>query len=113
MKIIQGGSITDVPGFRATGVHCGLKKDSALDLALVASDAPCRGAAVFTTNRVQAAPVVLDREILRSNGEALRAVAINAGCANACTGAEGMEDARRMAAAARQLIRELRYAGIT
>jgi len=99
VKIIEGGSITDVPGFRAAGVHCGLKKRGALDLALVASGAPCRGAAVFTTNRVQAAPVVLDREILLSNGEALRAVAVNAGCANACTGAEGMEDARRMVAA--------------
>ena len=93
-----------VPGFRFTGVSCGLKpktaayRDAALDLALIASDEPCSAAGVFTRNRFPAAPVLLDRELLGANPGAIRAVAINAGNANACTGAQGLADARRTAA---------------
>ena len=85
-------------GFRAAGAACGLKSDGALDLALVATDAPCRAAGVFTTNRVQAAPVLLDRAALARDPAAMRAVIANSGCANACTGEAGLEDARAMAA---------------
>jgi glutamate N-acetyltransferase/amino-acid N-acetyltransferase len=101
---IAGGSITSVPGFRASGVACGLKKNGALDLALVLSDWPCVGAAMFTTNAFQAAPVLYDRQTVAANPESLRAVVINSGCANACTGEPGLEDTRATAAlAAREL----------
>ena len=86
------------PGFRAAATACGLKPDGALDLALIVADQPCTAAGVFTTNRVQAAPVLLDRERLEREPERVRAVIANAGCANACTGPEGLEDARTMAA---------------
>jgi len=85
-------------GFRAAAAACGLKSGGALDLALVASDRPCVAAGVFTTNRVQAAPVILGREVLERGPAAIRAVIANSGCANACTGPGGLEDARAMAA---------------
>src|SRR5207342_1896285 len=83
---------------------CGLKKSGALDLALVSSTVPCAAAGVFTTNRVEAAPVTLDRETLRASAARIRAVVANAGCANAVTGERGMADARRMAALAADAI---------
>jgi len=67
-------------------------------LALISTDGPCAAAGVFTTNRVQAAPVRYDREVLGGNAADIRAVIANAGCANACTGERGMEAARHMAA---------------
>jgi len=95
--IVEGGCITSVPGFRAAGVHCGLKAGNELDLALVVSEVLCQAAAVFTTNRVQAAPVLWDREVMATSPEGVQAVVINAGCANACTGEQGLTDAREMA----------------
>jgi glutamate N-acetyltransferase/amino-acid N-acetyltransferase len=94
---------TLAPGFQASAVACGLKTSSAmaasnLDLALVASDRACSAAGVFTTNRVKAAPVLYDQEVLASNATDIRAIIANAGNANACTGARGLDDARRMAA---------------
>jgi len=94
---LDEAQLTSVPGFRAAGVACGLKKGAELDLALIASDTPSTAAAVFTTNRFQAAPVLYDREIIRAV-RPVQAVLINSGCANACTGAQGLEDARRAAA---------------
>lgn len=88
--------ITLVPGFRASGVACGLKKGNELDLALIAADGPCTAAAMFTTNRVRAAPVLYDQCIIQA-GHPVQAVVINSGCANACTGEQGLRDARRMA----------------
>jgi glutamate N-acetyltransferase/amino-acid N-acetyltransferase len=90
------------PGFRAAAAACGLKTSSAmaasaLDLALVVSDGPCSAAGVFTTNLVKAAPVLYDQEVLAGGAGQIRAVIANAGCANACTGPRGLEDARRMA----------------
>ena len=84
-------------GFHCAATACGLKRSGALDLALVWSDAPCSAAGVFTTNRVQAAPVLLDRERLVASGGQARGVIANAGCANAVTGERGLDDARRMA----------------
>ena len=84
------------PGFQSAATACGLKKSGALDLAMIWSDAPCTGAGVFTTNRVQAAPVRIDRERITSHAAQLRGIIANAGCANAVTGARGLEDARRM-----------------
>jgi glutamate N-acetyltransferase/amino-acid N-acetyltransferase len=93
-------TFTLAPGFRATAAACGLKTSamgaSALDLALVAADAACTAAGVFTTNRVKAAPVLYDQAILAQNAAGIRAVVTNAGNANACTGPQGMDDARRM-----------------
>jgi glutamate N-acetyltransferase/amino-acid N-acetyltransferase len=86
------------PGFRAAAAACGLKSGGALDLALVASDGPCAAAGVFTTNRIQAAPVLLGRETLDRAPAEIRAVIANSGCANACTGPGGLDDARAMAA---------------
>ncbi|MFQ6058179.1 MAG: bifunctional glutamate N-acetyltransferase/amino-acid acetyltransferase ArgJ [Anaerolineae bacterium] len=100
MHLLLRGTITSVPGFQAAGVACGLKKTGDLDLALVYSQAPCRAAAVFTTNRVKAAPVLYDQEILGRNREAIHAVIINSGGANACTGPQGLTDAREMACSA-------------
>ena len=86
--------ITVPRGFRASGVACGLKKTGALDLALIASDSDCACAGMFTTNRVQAAPVLYDKEVLAKNSSTIRAIVANSGCANACTGDAGLADTR-------------------
>lgn len=83
-----------VKGFDAGAVAAGIKKSGAPDLALVASRVPCRAAGVFTRNLFPAAPVIYDRQLLAFNPEAIHAVLINAGCANACTGPEGNANAR-------------------
>lgn len=80
-----------VKGFEFSAVSCGIKKTGDLDLALIYSKQPASVAGVFTTNRLPAAPVRLDRARLAS-GRA-RAVLANSGCANACTGSRGYEDA--------------------
>jgi glutamate N-acetyltransferase/amino-acid N-acetyltransferase len=91
------GGVTAAAGFSASGVACGLKAAGAPDLALVVADAPCPAAAVFTTNKVAAAPVLVSRRHV-ADGVA-RAVVINAGNANACTGAPGERVAEQTAAA--------------
>ena len=78
-------------GFRFAGVHCGLKADSALDLALLLSDCPATAAAVFTENRFPAAPVLCGRKQIAA-GDKIQAVLINSGNANACTGSQGEID---------------------
>jgi glutamate N-acetyltransferase / amino-acid N-acetyltransferase len=83
-----------VPGFRAMGVHAGIKKNKP-DVALIVSDRPASAAAVFTKNAMRAAPVDLSKDHL-SKGD-IRAIIVNSGNANAATGAQGMEDARQMA----------------
>jgi glutamate N-acetyltransferase/amino-acid N-acetyltransferase len=85
-------------GYRAAGIHAGLKKDGGLDLGLIYSETPAAAAAVFTRNRVQAAPVILDRQRIAS-GRA-QAVIVNSGNANCCTGERGMRDAENMGQAA-------------
>ena len=88
--------VTAPLGFRAAGLHCGIKKAGVLDLALVVSDRSGPIGGVFTTNRVVAAPVALDRLHLRHGVG--RAILINSGNANACTGRPGMAAAQRTAA---------------
>lgn len=100
MQIIENGSITSTPGFEAAGVACGIKSEGALDLALVYSARPCVGAAVFTTNAFKAAPVLYDQEIISTNPTSVRAVVVNSGCANACTGQQGLHDAQTTASSA-------------
>ncbi len=94
MKQISGG-ITAVPGIRASGVHGGLKPDNRKDVALIVADSPVVAAGVFTRNRVCAATVLLSREHL--NDRAAQAIVVNSGNANACTGEQGLNNARRMA----------------
>jgi len=97
VKSIEGGGVSTPAGFRAAGVACGIKPSGALDLSLVASAASASAAAVFTTNLAVAAPVVVSRENVERSGGRAQAVVINSGCANACTGLDGMEHARAMA----------------
>ena len=94
ISIVQGG-VTSAKGFRACGVEAGVKYRNRKDVALVVADVPCSAAALFTTNRVAAAPVLYDREVIKS-GRA-QAVFANSGCANACTGPQGLVDAESTA----------------
>src|SRR5271157_5088 len=96
------GSLATPAGFLGAAVAAGIKKvKSALDLALIFSDAPgTTGAGVFTTNRVAAAPVVLSRQNLRASGGRARAVIVNSGNANACTGRAGLRTSQETARAA-------------
>jgi glutamate N-acetyltransferase / amino-acid N-acetyltransferase len=90
-------SVTAAKGFVAGAAHAGIRKADRLDVAIVHSAAPATGAALFTANRVQAAPVVVSREHLACAQP--RAVVANSGVANAATGAAGLEAARTTAAA--------------
>src|SRR5213076_2774061 len=89
-------------GFRAAGVYAGIKSKHAPDVGLLVCDRIATAAAVFTTNKVFAAPVKVGREHVRSGK--LRGVVVNSGNANACTGARGERDARRMCALTAQLV---------
>ena len=86
--MLSGGILTPA-GFRAAGVACGIKAEG-LDLAVVAADRLASAAAVYTSNRLQAAPLTVCREHLGS-GRA-RALVVNSGCANAATGPAGIAD---------------------
>jgi glutamate N-acetyltransferase/amino-acid N-acetyltransferase len=96
------GGVCAPRGFRAAAVAAGIKPSGNPDIALIASDRAATAAGVFTRNRVVAAPVVVSREHLRDG--AARAIAVNAGNANACTGVDGMAAARRMAAHTARLL---------
>ena len=98
MRLIVGG-VTSAQGFLAAGVHGGVKPQKK-DIALVFSRVPAAAAGVFTTNKVKAAPVLVDMERIRSGRG--QAVVLNAGNANACTGEQGLRDAREMAQLAAQ-----------
>ena len=94
-KIFENGSVTEPKGFRASGVKAGLKRSGNTDMALVCSDHPCSFAAAFTSCTFAAAPVQVSRRRADS-GQALRAVIINSGNANACTGKTGLANAETM-----------------
>ncbi len=99
MKYIEGG-VCAAKGFKAAGVFCGIKANSSplkKDLALIYSEVPCAAAGIFTKNQVKAAPVLLDIELLKSG--TAQAIAANSKNANACA-PDGMENAKRMCAAA-------------
>lgn len=87
---IENG-ITAPKGFLASGIHCGIKKKSK-DLALIYSEVPANTAAVFTTSKVQAAPVLVCKSQMEKSSQ-IRAILINSGIANACTGDKGLQDA--------------------
>lgn len=85
----------EVPGFLAGAVAAGLKKNSKKDLGMIFSEVPASAVGVFTTNQVQAAPVLLDKERIKSG--LCQVVVANSGNANACTGKQGIEDAKTVA----------------
>ena len=87
-------SVIMCPGFKASGVASGLKKKGQKDLGLIYSEVPATVAGLFTKNRVKAAPVLLDMELIKSG--VCQAVIVNSGNANCCTGEQGMHDAKTM-----------------
>ena len=93
------GGITTAQGFSVGIGEAGIRESGGPDLVLLASDRPASAAATFTTNLMRAAPVLLAEEALATGGPT-RGIVVNAGCANAGTGAAGLEDARAVAAAA-------------
>jgi glutamate N-acetyltransferase/amino-acid N-acetyltransferase len=101
MRILETRNFT-VQGYKAWGIHSGIKKDGKKDLMIIFSDREAAVAGVFTKNRVKAAPVLLGMAKVRSGRG--RALVVNSGCANACTGKRGIADAKATAEhAAREL----------
>jgi glutamate N-acetyltransferase/amino-acid N-acetyltransferase len=96
VRAIDGG-VTAPSGFRASGLHCGIKASGKPDLSLIVSDMPASAAGVFTVNLAKAAPVYLCQEHLASTAGLAKAIVTNSGCANACTGPQGVADAKEMA----------------
>ena len=94
-KVIPGGTVTSARGFLAGATRAGLKTKGGLDLGILYSEVPCVAAGLFTSNRIKAAPVILCQERI-ANGKG-QAIVVNAGCANACIGEQGLEDAAEMA----------------
>lgn len=97
------GGVTAVPGILAGGVAAGIKPSGKKDLALVYSSAPARVAALFTSNQVKGAPVLVSMEHVRSG--VAQAILASSGCANVCTGEQGIRDAREMTKIAGDLLR--------
>jgi glutamate N-acetyltransferase/amino-acid N-acetyltransferase len=89
------GGITAPLGFKAAGVYCGIRKEKK-DLALITSDVPASVAAVFTLNKTVAAPVLVDKILLKRGNRECTAIIANSGNANACTGERGLNDAWKM-----------------
>jgi len=94
LKRISGNNIVSPIGFKATGIHCGIKHKKN-DLALLVSEVPANVAGVFTTNAIQAAPLMVTKEAMQQTGK-MQAIIVNSGNANACTGQQGLKDARLM-----------------
>lgn len=90
-KFIENGSVTSVAGIKASGIHAGIKRKRK-DLALIVSDEPCNVAGTFTLNKVKAAPLLVSQELISKGGK-VRAILVNSGNANACTGDRGLNDA--------------------
>src|SRR6059036_4032785 len=99
---IPDGSVTSPRGFAAAAAHAGLRADGAPDVALLVSATSCATAGVFTKNVLRAAPVIYDADLLSERPGRMRAVAMNARVANACTGAPGLAAARAMARSAEE-----------
>jgi glutamate N-acetyltransferase/amino-acid N-acetyltransferase len=101
---VTGGGVSTARGFRAAGISAGIKANGNPDLALLVADAPAQVAAVYTTNKVLAAPVIVSQEHLKRSGGTARAIVVNSGCANSCTGDTGLRDARAMAEQTARLV---------
>ena len=100
-NFIENGSITSPAGFKASGIAAGLKVSGAPDMAMICSDTPANFSAAFTSCVFAAAPVLLGRERVAKQ-ETIRAVIVNSGNANACTGQNGMKNANKMSELAAQ-----------
>jgi len=96
MRPVEGG-VTAPSGFRASGLHCGIKASGKPDLSLIVSDRTASAAGVFTVNLAKAPPVYLCQDHLAATHGRANAIVTNSGCANACTGPQGMTDAKEMA----------------
>ena len=94
LQFIENGSISSVQGIKAAGINCGIKKQKK-DLALIYSDVLCNAAGTFTLNKVIAAPLVISKEIITKKKK-VRAILVNSGNANACTGETGLANAVKM-----------------
>ncbi|NRD78203.1 bifunctional ornithine acetyltransferase/N-acetylglutamate synthase [Bacillus sp. BRMEA1] len=92
--VFEDESITLPKGFKAGGIHCGIKRKK-LDLGYVVSEVPAATAGVYTTNIFQAAPLVLTQESIAKENK-VQAILVNSGNANACTGEQGLKDANEM-----------------
>jgi len=95
LELIPSGGVSSASGFLAGAVHAGIKSTDELDLAILCSEVICTAAGVFTTNQIKSAPIILSRRHI-AKGQA-QAVVVNSGCANACTGGQGLADALEMA----------------
>jgi glutamate N-acetyltransferase/amino-acid N-acetyltransferase len=104
LRILENGSVTTPSGFTASGIKAGLKSGGQSDMALLCCSHPAIVAAAFTSNVFAAAPVQWDRQILAA-GKPVRAIIINSGNANACTGERGLLDACEMASKTAALLR--------
>ncbi len=102
IEFIPEGAVTSPKGFQAGATCAGIKKEAKLDLGILFSEVPCVATALFTTNKVKAAPIVLCQE--RLQGGSAVAVVVNSGCANAFTGEQGLKDAVEMAGLAAERI---------
>jgi glutamate N-acetyltransferase/amino-acid N-acetyltransferase len=102
--LITDGNVDSPKGFYATGTASGIKKNGRLDLGLIYSEVPATSAAVYTLNTFIAAPLLVTKEALAKSNNTLSAIVVNSGNANACTGDEGLNDARMMQAAAADLV---------
>lgn len=91
VKELTEGSILSPKGFKAAGIEAGIKADKK-DLGIIISEKPAECAAVYTTNQFQAAPIKVTQDSLAKEGR-IQAVVVNSGCANACTGEQGLKDA--------------------
>src|ERR1035437_4726881 len=90
-QFIENGTVTSVQGFKAAGMLCGIKKRKK-DLALIYSDIPCNAAGTFTLNKVKAAPILISKKLIENKNK-VKAILVNSGNANACTGEQGHNDA--------------------
>src|ERR687895_748721 len=96
ISAVEGG-VTAPLGFHAAGVACRIKASGKPDLALLAAEHVSSAAAIFTTNLAKAAPLLVSKAHLDASNGLARAIVTNSGCANACTGPQGLDDARAMA----------------
>src|SRR2546425_9045650 len=97
------GGVTHVPEILASGIAAGIKPSGKKDLALLYSSSPARAAAVFTSNQVKGAPVLVSQEHVKSG--VAQAIVASSGCSNVCTGEQGMRDAREMTKVVGDLLR--------
>jgi glutamate N-acetyltransferase/amino-acid N-acetyltransferase len=111
--VVEGGSVTTPKGFKAGGLHCGLKKTERYDLGVIVCEVPAAAAGVYTLNAFQAAPLKVTKESIAVDGK-LQAMLVNSGNANACTGQQGEDDAYAMRASLAEALRlPVHYVGVT